>query len=618
VPQLLIRCLRKLAVFSLLLALAPGAFGYGPFALSTVDFTPGGTQPGLNIIVDGAVNCRSCHKGFSAPDTQILPFEPWSGSMMANSARDPLFWAAVDVANRDVPGIGDWCIRCHVPKGWLEGRSVKDGLGGVNQQRANGCSLSGTVVDSDDDNNDFGGINCHFCHRVMPTGPANQPTQVFNAKVWFDDASSCDGNFGPCRRGPYNYPSQTPVGVISEAPHGWKYDPTIQKSEFCGVCHDISPPGVTTDTLRKLILNDGTVTTRPFPLDRTFSEWRASDHADVIFANSFRDQDLPGLAKGETCQGCHMPNSTNPEARACINEASGTRVNNLSVHEFVGSNAFIPQVLKAEYGGPNFLDREAAFDQTIQWVRDALQRSASVAITLDPLSANTLTARVKVTNLSGHKLPSGFIEGRRIWINTVARDSNGVLLWESGAYAPSTGVLTNDAQLKVYESIQGVWERFGQHGQCVATNSSTGRKHFNFALHDCIIKDNRIPPKGYRGGSDLELRPVNYVYPETSPGSGKLVNFDVTNYSIPIPANAPRPITVTATLRSQTLSKDYVEFLRDESALNATPTENQMCNRSFTFGPANKSRSLFMYDLWTANGRNIPEPMRNASASTPP
>ena len=75
---------------------------------------------------------------------------------------------------------------------------------------------------------------------------------------------------------------------------------------------------------------------------------------------------------------------------------------------------------------------------------------------------------------------------------------------------------------------------------------------------------------------------------------------------------------VTATLRSQTLSKDYVEFLRDESALNATPTENQMCNRSFTFGPANKSRSLFMYDLWTANGRNIPEPMRNASASTPP
>lgn len=611
------RALAILFAAALSLLSCNSAQAYGPFALSTVDFTPSGTQPGLQIAIDGAVNCRSCHKGFSAPDTQMLPYEPWAGSMMANSARDPLFWAAVDVANQDVPGVGDWCIRCHAPKGWLEGRAVKDGMGGVNPQRANGCDLSGTLVDSDDDNNDFGGINCHFCHRVMPTGPANQPTQLFNANIWFDDATSCNGNFGPCRRGPYNYPSQTPVGEITEAPHGWKFDPSVEKSEFCGVCHDITPPGPTTGTLRKLILNNGTVTDRPFPLDRTYSEWKASDYGDIIFANSFRDAELPGLAKGVTCQGCHMPTSTNTQARACINEAPGTRVNNLPVHEFVGSNAFIPRVLKGEYGGPAFLDREDAFDQTIQWTRDNLQRSAQVAVSLDPITNNALTARVKVTNLTAHKLPGGFIEGRRIWVNAVARDSNGVVLWESGAYNASTGVLANDPQLKVYESIQGIWERFGQLGQCVATNPSTGRKHFNFALHNCIIKDNRIPPLGYRGGTDLELRPVNYVYPETSPGSGKLVNFDVTTYAIAIPPGAPRPITVTATLRSQTASKDYIDFLRDEAALNATPTENQMCNRAYTFGPANKSRGLFMYDLWTLYGRDAPEPMRNGSASTP-
>ena len=598
--------------------IAGQANAYGPLSLNSVDFTPGGTQPGLQIPIEGAINCQGCHGGNSLPDAQILPHSSWSGSMMANSARDPLFWAAVDIANNDVPGIGDWCLRCHVPNAWLQGRAVKDGMGGTNPEHANGCSLSGSLVDSDDDNNDFGGINCHFCHRVMPTGPANQPTELFNAKLWFDDSLDCNGNFGPCRRGPYNYPVQTPVGPISEAPHGWKFEPYVQKSEFCGVCHDISPPGATTGSLRNLILPNGTDSGRPFPLDRTFSEWNASDYSDVIFANAFRDADLQTLAKGETCQTCHMRNSSDPAARACVNEAPGTRTNNIAVHEFVGSNVFIPRILKGEYGAPNLLDREAAFDRTIQWTRDALQRSTLVEVALDPINANNLTARVKVTNLSGHKLPSGFIEGRRIWINAVARDANGVLLWESGAYNPNTAVLTSDPQLKVYEAIQGIWQRFGQTGQCVVSDPTSNRKLFNFALHDCILKDNRIPPRGFRGGSDLELRPVNYVYPETAPGSGRLVNFDVTTYSIAIPPGAPRPITVSAMLRSQTLSKDYAEFLRDEAALNATPTENQMCNRTFVYGPANKSRGLFMYDLWVNYGKDSPEPMRNASASTPP
>ena len=42
--------------------------------------------------------------------------------MMAQAGRDPLFWAALDVANNDVPGIGDFCLRCHSPAGWLDGR----------------------------------------------------------------------------------------------------------------------------------------------------------------------------------------------------------------------------------------------------------------------------------------------------------------------------------------------------------------------------------------------------------------------------------------------------------------------------------------------------------------
>jgi hypothetical protein len=52
----------------------------------------------------------------------LEPWDTWAGSMMAQSSRDPLFWAALDVANNDMPDVGDFCLRCHVATGWLAGR----------------------------------------------------------------------------------------------------------------------------------------------------------------------------------------------------------------------------------------------------------------------------------------------------------------------------------------------------------------------------------------------------------------------------------------------------------------------------------------------------------------
>ena len=40
---------------------------------------------------------------------------------------------------------------------------------------------------------------------------------------------------------------------------------------------------------------------------------------------------------------------------------------------------------------------------------------------------------IKVTNLTGHKLPTGYSEGRRMWLNVQVRDANGGLVFESGA-----------------------------------------------------------------------------------------------------------------------------------------------------------------------------------------
>lgn len=596
------------------------AYEHDKRVAGTTDFTPNGTQPGLASGIEGNSSCSDCHAGTGADSTQ-MPYSAWEGSMMANAARDPMFWAAVDVANHDAPGVGDFCIRCHAPNAWLGGRVRKNGLGGV-VNGTNGCLLQGDHDDSDGKLNDYSGIGCQFCHRTMPKGPAGQAPLTFNANLWIDDSLECTENGqsagGPCRRGPYRYPDATPTGTVNSVPHGWKQDLSFKDSRYCGTCHDITAPDTSNGPFKTLILNNGTNSGVAFPVDRTYTEWQLSAYSDVLFRNGVENGGpSTGNAYGETCQSCHMRTSKQSTARACNFTEPGTRTDNLAVHEFAGSNGFMVGVLKSLYGGA--LERNEAFDRTLAWVNDNLTNSsARIATTLQPLSngASTLSAQVRVTNLTGHKLPGGYSEGRRMWVNVVARDANNAVIYESGAYNPNTAVLTQDTQIKIYESQHGVWQRFGNTGVCVIQENTTQRKLFNMVLNNCIAKDNRIPPLDFRGGNNIETQPVNYVYPETAPGSGKLVNYDDSNYSIPVPANAVRPIRITATLKFQVMSKEYADFLKTEASNFNFQTENEMCNRTFTVGPANKTRGEFMFDAWTANGKSMPVTMVTASATS--
>jgi hypothetical protein len=108
-----------------------------------------GTQPAQGVSLEGAGRCMNCHAGYNP---QVEPGFNWQGSMMAQAARDPFFWAAVTVAAQDSiaalgnPNATDICLRCHMPKGWLEGRS--DPTNAAAMQRE-----------------DFDGVQCDFCHR---------------------------------------------------------------------------------------------------------------------------------------------------------------------------------------------------------------------------------------------------------------------------------------------------------------------------------------------------------------------------------------------------------------------------------------------------------------------
>src|ERR1044071_3894011 len=102
-----------------------------PLLTSIDDFHLAGTQHGAldptnppyhDPITTNNV-CSFCHSDFG--NSNVAPIhQDWSGSMMAQATRDPLFRACMQIANSDAYDVGDMCIRCHSPKGWLEGRSI--------------------------------------------------------------------------------------------------------------------------------------------------------------------------------------------------------------------------------------------------------------------------------------------------------------------------------------------------------------------------------------------------------------------------------------------------------------------------------------------------------------
>ena len=605
--------------------LAAAAFLIGGMAGSlATDFTPHGTQPGLVSPLVSSQTCQFCHRGTHSADAQTMPFNTWSGSMMANATRDPLFWAALDVANHDgathgAPGVGDYCLRCHAPKAWYGGRVVKDGTGGA-VDGSNGCRLTGSYDAVDDENNDFSGESCHFCHRTVNHGPANEAPYLQNANAWIDD-TDCNGQGEPCRHGPYNY-----IAGNGEPPHAWAYSTYLQESQQCGLCHNVTTPDTSSGPLRTLRDATGVDTGVPFPVERTYSEWLQSDFGDLVFRDGIGDAPagVPALARGRTCQDCHMPDSNDPLARACIyDSAGGSRTGDLAVHKLVGGNTWMPVVLSGEFG--TALNRVAEFAQTAQWARAMLQGSAQVSVTpvafVAPAGSTpgSASVTVQVTNVSGHKLPTGYAEGRRAWVNLQLRDANGVLIFESGAYDAASATLTVDAQAKVYEVRHGIWDA----GSSTCATSAGGKEQFHFVLADCIAKDNRIPPLGFAGGSDIETRPVGYAYP-TVPGKPALVNYDRTSYSAAVPPGTPLPLSATATLYYQTASRDYIEFLRDEAVAAAIPSEQALCAgaraQPLTVGPQTRTRGQYAYELWTtpAYGKSPPETVGTAAVSLGP
>jgi hypothetical protein len=280
-------------------------------------------------------------------------------------------------------------------------------------------------------------------------------------------------------------------------------------------------------------------------------------------------------------------------------------------------------ILKGEF--PD-LGRSEDFDRTVAAAQRLLtEESASVATTGSLAAAgggaSTLSLTARVTNHTGHKLPTGYSEGRRMWLAVEVRDATNALVWRNGAWDPATGALSIDAQTKVYEIKQGIWNDV--EGLC-KTSDGSGRAAFHFVLNDCIAKDNRIPPAGFRGAADPETAAYGYTYASAGVGPGISSHHDATQYSIPVPAGTPMPLQVTTTLRYQVASREYIEFLRNQAVERGFPAENDLCagepGRPFPVGPAGVSRGQYVFDLWNdpAYGKSPPVDMASHALEVAP
>src|SRR5262249_37243878 len=125
-------------------------------------------------------------------------------------------------------------------------------------------------------------------------------------------------------------------------------------------------------------------------------------------------------------------------------------------HDLSGGNTFLPDILPdIRVAADNVELDTLALAEGKQRAIATLQRAAALDVQ-SFRQGDTVITRVQITNLTGHKLPTGYPEGRRMWLNIVGMDSSGDTVYQSGAYDSDSGTLSMDNQIKIYQIALGL------------------------------------------------------------------------------------------------------------------------------------------------------------------
>lgn len=613
-----------------------------------------GTQPDQGANLQEPIGCLACH-GERETNSQgyiVAPGFSWSGSVMAQAARDPLFWACMAVAAQDSiwalgnPNAVDICERCHFPEGWLGGRS----------DPPNASLMTGSDLD---------GVHCDVCHRMWDPFFEATFSGVREGADWlgyWDEATGLSQTLAGVTRtedqalaqniklfsgldffvgnlptyntylengaGQYfvsldngfNNPKKRASFADTVPDHTVLYSRYHKSKYFCETCHDVSNPALANacETLNQTaglnldclpdqsggmdLITEQYSPSRYFHVERTFSEFLLSAYGQQggeATNPEFQQHFSPSITWAAKCQDCHMRDVVGKgceEAAAPLRpDVNGEHPNSgAPLHDLQGGNVWLPYILGTlddhfitfdqvnydlltqgplvltlnMFAGISPIDNGAALLEASQRAQDQLRAAATLkdlngvqdTVHYEPATGN-LSFRIQ--NNTGHKLISGFPEGRRMFVNIEVYLGN-TLLHEVNPYDYDAGTLkglnhAGSPPLGMNETYEDAFV-YEVHPKSDLTGEE---ETFHFVLATERYKDNRIPPKGFDISRAAErlIEPVDHgvIDPDYFDPAEYAGGYD--DVSMSLPAGGDRAVV---TLYYQSTSREYVEFLRDE------------------------------------------------------
>jgi len=521
----------------------------------------------------------------------VSEYGEWRWSPMGLAGRDPVFFSQLEserayiasIPDRAIAGrdpartratlrqqVVDLCMRCHGVMG-KRTNEIEHGAGAHFDERWVFEARPGTPAFH------YGGlardgISCTVCHHVAQT-------KREQASLAYTLEKTNTGLFDVNKPGELNGPFESK----QVATHPMKeslgatpvFSPLTKSARLCTSCHSIDLPVV-----------DSPAKIRPIvPVmahdveQNTYVEW----------VNSRFQTEYKPLRGAKSCQDCHMPagvadrgldvslpqiqtrialveDDTYPQAEHLAPLRDVTvrwRASGFRRHELLGLNAFLLRAFQtnadalgvrlADYMSGSTTDLRDAMGFVVQQAREQTARLGLRSRVAD----GTLLADVTVTNLTGHRFPSG-VGFRRAFVELKVTDPNGAVVFDSGGTNANGEIVGADGKplpSERFARLPGGGQAYQPHYDERRPITSAGQAEIfeelvkdrdgeftdSFIRRDRIFKDNRLLPQGWRsdGPPGIRLpahwleatRPVNVGGdPRYADGSGSAV----VAYRIPL------------------------------------------------------------------------------------
>jgi hypothetical protein len=550
--------------------------------------------------------CLSCHSGDVSPfgpnlvkdDVDVSPYGEWNWSMMGLAGRDPIFYAQLEteVALHTPPGgdftadsLQDTCLRCH-------------GVMGQRQFTTDNPGSLFTVGDAlaseqGDPHSQYGGlardgVSCMVCHQI--------PDQ---SGVPFTDIETGLFRLAPATDGLRTIFGQYPNPTVKPMVEALGALPVLgehmQDSLVCGSCHTVNLP---------VLDNQGKTVAKKYE-QSTYFEWQNSVYS------------RPG-PEFKSCQQCHMPDTFHgpdplrfkianvqdqdfpiADGVSTVDEITVEPRDGYRRHELAGINVFALELFR-QY--PDILGvRNKSFmtgfenglENSINNSLNKASHSAQVEILSAKLDGSVVESSLKVSNLTGHRLPSG-VGFRRMFIELLVKDAQGQVVWASGRSNDLGVIVDGQGQPLPSESFAVVagQQTFEPHHQVIDSEAQAqiygelhrdteGQFSTSFLSRASEVKDNRLLPKGWTPQGPAGFNPAfaEATHPAgTAAEDPDFVNgsgSDTLTYRSTLPNVSSGPFSVEARLYYQSIPPFYLQDRFNQASGPATRRLHYMASR---------------------------------------